>query len=123
LDSPIVIGRLALEAGEETKRLWLTSLCSPAVPEARDESTSDVELASDLLLPTLLLSALDFLPPCSPVSVLWLGVFGLEDQMVLEPPRQPGETRDLSFSAIFWTEVTFESSFSPSQLPSAGTSL
>jgi hypothetical protein len=30
-----------------------------------------------------------------------LGVFGLEDQMVLEPPRQPGETRDLSFSAIF----------------------
>lgn len=70
LDCPIVTGRLALEAGEGTRRLWPTDLCSPAGP------------------------------PYSPVYGLWLGVSGPEGQMGLESPQQPGVTRDPSSSAI-----------------------
>lgn len=34
-------------AGEETKRLWLTSLCSLAGPKAKDQIPTEVELTSD----------------------------------------------------------------------------
>lgn len=72
LDFPIRTGRLALEAGEETRRLWPRDLCSPARPL------------------------------CNPVSGLWLGVFGPVGQMGLGLPGQPKETRDPSSFAIFW---------------------
>lgn len=71
LDCPIVTGRLALEAGEGTRRLWPTDSCSPAGP------------------------------PYSPVYGLWLGVSGPEGRMGLESPERPGVTRDPSSSAIF----------------------
>lgn len=34
-------------AGEETRRLWPTGLCSPAGPEAKDQIPTEVDLASD----------------------------------------------------------------------------
>lgn len=70
-DCPIATGRLALEAGEGTRRWWPTGSCSPAGP------------------------------PYSPVYGLWLGVSGPEGRMGLESPEQPEATRDLSSSAIF----------------------
>lgn len=58
-------------ACEEIRRLWPTGLYSPAGP------------------------------PCSPVSGLWLDVFGLAGRRGLGPPVQQIETRDPSSSAIF----------------------
>lgn len=108
-------------AGEEIRRLWPTGLYSLAGPEARDQSASEAELASDNPplrpppppphpphFPTLLLVAPDLLPPCSLVSGLWLGVFGPAGRRGLGPPVWPGETRDPSSSAIFWTERNFQ---------------
>lgn len=122
LDCPIATGRQALEAGEGTRRLWTTGLCSPAGPEARGWTTSETKPASDPFpIPFLVVS--DLLPPYSPVYGLWLGVSGPEGRMGLASPEQPGVTRDLSSSAIFWREgKEFGVSFLLALLPSVGPS-
>lgn len=104
LDSPTGTGKWALVAGEETRRSRPSGLYSPAGPEARDQSPSEVSLPLTRLFPILLLMAPDHLPPCSPVSGLWLGVSGLVGRRELGLPVQTGETKDPSSSAIFWRE-------------------